>query len=389
MRVGKPKSRDVGPGLRAGIPLPLNQPPTREAPAPRASSALPGSGGGSAVDHALLSPTHTDADEQDPVAGDLIYANSTPLWTRLAIGTAGYVLKVSGGVPTWAPATITVQESGIDVDTAVTTLNLGSGLDATSSPAGTVTLNLDVGEVLTGDVSWAPPNTANVIGIQNVLIDAPGSGDDLKFIQYQHGATEFVYASAPGSANALLDGSVHTDTAAGTVVRGDLIVGNSTPKWGRLALGASGTILKSNGTDAAWAAVSTVATSSAALQAWRRNQIQNAGTSKAPMKGLEDLETGYTPDASGTIVGVSLDTETTLGATSADWYEVEAYVRVAGVWTATGITARLLGDSTDDYQTGTGSYAFTAGQKIQLYDQRTNLGGSTVGVKGTVRLVFN
>jgi hypothetical protein len=57
------------------------------------------------------------------------------------------------------------------------------------------------------------------------------------------------------SSHALLDGSVNNDTVAHPPVRGDLIVGNSTPAWARFALGANHTVLKSNGTDPAWAAV--------------------------------------------------------------------------------------------------------------------------------------
>lgn len=54
--------------------------------------------------------------------------------------------------------------------------------------------------------------------------------------------------------NALLDGSNHTDTVAQAVLRGALIVGNSTPKWDRLALGAAGQVLTSDGVDAVWSA---------------------------------------------------------------------------------------------------------------------------------------
>lgn len=49
-----------------------------------------------------------------------------------------------------------------------------------------------------------------------------------------------------------LNTQMFSDVSAGSVVRGDVIVGNSTPKWGRLALGANGAFLGSNGTDAAW-----------------------------------------------------------------------------------------------------------------------------------------
>ena len=49
--------------------------------------------------------------------------------------------------------------------------------------------------------------------------------------------------------------SPHTDTLASTVVRGGIIVANSTPKWSQLAIGASSTFLRSNGTDPSWTAI--------------------------------------------------------------------------------------------------------------------------------------
>lgn len=57
--------------------------------------------------------------------------------------------------------------------------------------------------------------------------------------------------SSSGAAHALLS-ATHTDTVAAAVVRGDLIVGTSTPQWARLALGANQTVLRSNGTDPVW-----------------------------------------------------------------------------------------------------------------------------------------
>ena len=50
----------------------------------------------------------------------------------------------------------------------------------------------------------------------------------------------------------------HSDALAGTVTRGDIIVGNSTPKWSRLAKGTAGTYLRSDGIDAAWSALQLV-----------------------------------------------------------------------------------------------------------------------------------
>lgn len=52
--------------------------------------------------------------------------------------------------------------------------------------------------------------------------------------------------------NPLLDGANHTDTLAGSVARGDIIVGNSTPKWSRKAKGTAGYPFVGDGTDVAW-----------------------------------------------------------------------------------------------------------------------------------------
>ena len=78
-----------------------------------------------------------------------------------------------------------------------------------------------------------------------------------------------------GSSHNLLS-ATHLDTATATVLRGDLVVGQTaTPVWQRLALGSTNTFLGSNGTDAGWTAPSgggsvlgtgrTISTSGAAL----------------------------------------------------------------------------------------------------------------------------
>lgn len=46
--------------------------------------------------------------------------------------------------------------------------------------------------------------------------------------------------------------STHTDALAGTVLRGDVIVANATPKWARVAKGGAATFLRSDGTDVGW-----------------------------------------------------------------------------------------------------------------------------------------
>jgi hypothetical protein len=50
----------------------------------------------------------------------------------------------------------------------------------------------------------------------------------------------------------ILDSTFHSDALTGSVLQGDIIVGNATPKWSRLAKGASGSFVQANATDAIW-----------------------------------------------------------------------------------------------------------------------------------------
>lgn len=59
-----------------------------------------------------------------------------------------------------------------------------------------------------------------------------------------------------GVSNHNLLSSVHSDTTAGTVARGDLITGQGvSPTWQRLGIGLSGRYFRSDGTDPGWSAI--------------------------------------------------------------------------------------------------------------------------------------
>lgn len=65
-------------------------------------SALTG-GGSSTTPHNLLSSTHPDTlAVSPPTRGDLVVANSTPVWARFAIGASGTVLRSNGTDPAWS-----------------------------------------------------------------------------------------------------------------------------------------------------------------------------------------------------------------------------------------------------------------------------------------------
>lgn len=53
-------------------------------------------------------------------------------------------------------------------------------------------------------------------------------------------------------AHAILDSDDHSDSVTDAVTRGSIIVGNSTPKWDELPIGAANKLLTSDGTDATW-----------------------------------------------------------------------------------------------------------------------------------------
>lgn len=54
--------------------------------------------------HNILSATHSDTTAASPVAGDILYADATPKWTKRAKGTNGHVLTLVSGLPDWAAA---------------------------------------------------------------------------------------------------------------------------------------------------------------------------------------------------------------------------------------------------------------------------------------------
>lgn len=114
-----------------------------------------------------LGPTNGGTGQATWTAGDLLYASATNILSKRAIGAAGYVLKVAGGMPTWAAhglqsvldsgdsatgnitltgsmsaATFTGPGAAFDVDssgnTAVTSLIVGSSGDATIDSSGNI-----------------------------------------------------------------------------------------------------------------------------------------------------------------------------------------------------------------------------------------------------------
>jgi len=145
--------------------------------------APPGVGG---APHDLLSATHPDTLSGGPVRGDLIRGNATPKWERLAKGSTNYILKAGASDVAW--------------DALL-------GIGALSAPGGDRILFYDD---TAGTVEFLVPSTGLSI-----------SGTTL-------------------TASQALLSATHTDTLADSVVKGDVVVGNATPKWSRLLANATG-----------------------------------------------------------------------------------------------------------------------------------------------------
>lgn len=89
--------------------------------------------------------------------------------------------------------------------------------------------------------------------------------------------------------------ATHGDTVAASVTRGDVIIGNSTPKWARLAIGSASRYLSSDGTDVSWGQVSLTAGVTGTLP------VANGGTGVTASTGsvavvLSTSPTLVTPD---------------------------------------------------------------------------------------------
>lgn len=140
----------------------------------------------------------------------------------------------------------TIQDEGSDM-AAETHLNfVGAGVTVTDDAGNTATkVTIPGGSLEVKEIDGAPDVTGvAIIQVTNGKLTDNGGGN-----------ITLDLSGGGGGPHDLLDGSVDQDTTASTVTRGDLIVGNSTPKWDDLAIGTARQLLAVNagGTDPEWA----------------------------------------------------------------------------------------------------------------------------------------
>ena len=222
--------------------------------------------------------------------GDILYASSTTAYSNLADIATGNAL-ISGGigvVPSWgkvnigdgtSPTPATAAIDGVlgvsDGGTGLSSLGGTGRMLASNGSTSLVTIStafnnrLLMSQGTTAVPVWsgfAVPTSAVLgdiwYGLDTTTIARlAGNTTSAKNLLTQTGtgtvsAAPAWQALATAIGHALLDGSVHTDTTAQTVTRGSLITGQGvSPTWNELVIGAAARVLRSDGTDAAWAQV--------------------------------------------------------------------------------------------------------------------------------------
>lgn len=178
--------------------------------------------------HNILSATHGDSAVAAVARGALIIGNATPAWGRLTVGTAGQFLRTDGTDIAW----------GVD-GSALTTLN------GTNISSGTVA-------IARGGTNGAVVPTLGAVAYGTGTAYAFTAAGAVGQCLTSNGAASPIWGACAVLAGHALLSATHTDTLAAAVTRGALVVGNTTPAWANLAVGTSGQVLKTDGTDTFW-----------------------------------------------------------------------------------------------------------------------------------------
>lgn len=181
-------------------------------------------------------------------AGDLILGTASSTVGRLGIGTNGHILTSNGTTAAWAAPVVTAAQL-TTTNSAVATAQAAA--DA-KIPLSTVTT---AGDLILG-------TGASTVG----RLGRGSSGQALVM-----SGTSVVWA-APVDATKI---PLSTVTTAG-----DLIVGTASSTVGRIGIGANGTVLTSNGTTATWSAPST------AFVSQTNGTVTTAATSSAVVRNI-------------------------------------------------------------------------------------------------------
>jgi len=138
--------------------------------------------------------------------------------------------------------------------------------------------------------------------------------------------------------------ATHGDTLAASVTRGDIIIGNSTPKWARLAVGAASRYLSSDGTDVSWGQISLTAGVTGTLP------VANGGTGVTASTGTVAVVLSTSPTLVTPVLGVWTSTSGTISPSAATALTItgatettsQPLISATQTWNASGTTFKAF-----------------------------------------------
>lgn len=203
----------------------------------------------------------------------------------LAVTLATQTANLVWAGPTTGAASAPTFRGLVNADLPLTGVGAGSYAKVTVNTAGVVTAGAAAN--LTTDVTGTLPRANGGTGVAVSGDDTVLVGNGAAWVAqtipdcptgalaYTQATNLFNCSSTGGPTHNLLS-ATHTDTLAAAVVRGDMVVGNATPLWARVALGTAGQLWTNNAVDPSWSntiARGTIVTSTP----WTFTQTWNAG----------------------------------------------------------------------------------------------------------------
>jgi hypothetical protein len=161
-----------------------------------------------------------------------VFSAANVMTELAAVGATGqYLAGNTGAIPSWA--------------------NISAFEPALGNPGttGWVLSSTDAGVR-----SWIASGGGGTFLSLTDVDEADYTGHAAQFVVVNGTEDGLVFSASSVAGHAVLSAS-HTDSAASAVSRGSLIYGNSTPKWAELAVGSAGQVVTTDGTDVSWGAV--------------------------------------------------------------------------------------------------------------------------------------